>query len=565
MKQVFRKTVIMLLCVCLAASVFSSCSKKDKPIDFIYPFSGEVNSYDPQVAATSDEYLIIENTFEGLIRIDDDGKVRAGAAEKWNISDDGKTYTFNIKKGLKWDIRTDKYTEGDNKGEFKDSRLQLLGKEFNPDITAHDFVFALRRAVDSNTQCPLFSYISSIKNAVAINSGKKKIEELGVKAKDDYTLVITLSGKDDSFMEALTSAAAMPCNEEFFNATKGKYGLSTKYTLFNGQFYVNQILESSYLLKKNDYYTGPSPTNATELTLKIPDEEESKKTVERLISGYYDAAYISSEQSEQIKENEGVTFLPYNDTTLAFVFNTNDKVFQSKTMRRAFCLGFSRNEKTDKEYLSPANNLTPSSSKIGSKNACELMGATAKNQNQNMSNQLFKKALEVLDVSDITVTVLTTPELEDAAKLMLQGIQSGIGAQTKNKSGETISFTLKVKALEKSELSSAMIKGEYDVAFVPFKATSDSAISFLRNSFSSKGGFDNKKFEKALQNAEKASDIKKKAEYVKQAEEIVIESYSVCPVLWQSNYFARASGVKNVQFHAGTGRVSFVNAQREEK
>ena len=542
MKQALRKTVILILCVCFAASVFSSCSKSDKPIDFIYPFSGDVNSYDPQVAATSDEYLIIENTFEGLIRIDDDGKVRAGAAEKWDISNDGKTYTFKIKKGLKWDINTEKYTEGEKKGEFKDSRLQMLGYEFNPDITAHDFVFALRRAVDSKTECPLFSSLSSIKNAVAINSGKKSIETLGVKASDDYTLVITLSGEDSSFMETLTCAAA-----------------------FNGQFYVNQILESSYLLKKNDNYKGPSPTKATELTLKIPDEDESKKTVERLVSGYYDAAYISSEQSEQINDESGLTFIPYNDTTLAFVFNTTGEIFRSKYMRQAFCLGFSRNEKTDKEYLAPAKNLIPSSCKIGSENAGKLIGSTIKEENQEKSIKLFKKALDVLDITDVTVTVLTTPEFEESAKLMLQGIQSGIGAQTKNKNGDTISFTLKVKSFEKSELSAAMAKGEYDIAFVPFKATSSSALSFIRNNFSSIGGIDKDKLENALIKAEDTNDIKEKAKYVKNAEKIVIESYSVCPMLWLSGYFAQANGVKNVQFHAGTGRVSFVNAKREEK
>ena len=565
MKQIFRKTVIMLLCVCLSASVFSSCSKKDKPIDLIYPFSGNVNSYDPQVAATSDEYLIIENTFEGLIRIDDDGKVRSGVAESWDISEDGKTYTFKIRKGLKWDIDTEKYTEGDKKGEYMDSRLQLLGYEFNPDITAHDFVFALRRAVDSSTECPLFSSLSSIKNAVAINRGKKSSKTLGVKAVDDYTLVITLSGEDSSFMETLTSAAAMPCNEEFFNATKGKYGLSTKYTLFNGQFYINQILESSYLLQKNEYYKGPSPTEASELTLIIPDEEESKKIVDKLISGYYDAAYISSQQSEQIKDDSGITFIPYNDTTLAFVFNTSGEIFQSKMMRRAFCLGFSRDEKTDKEYLEPAKNLIPSSCKIASESANSLIGTTVKDRNQKKSNELFKEALDILDIEDITVTVVTTPQLEESAKLMLQGIQSGIGAQTKSKDGNTISFTLKVKALEENELSAAMVKGEYDIAFVSYKATSNSAISFLRNSFSSSNAVDKKKFEKALVNAENASDIEKKAIYVKQAENAVIESYSVCPMLWQSGYFAQAVGVKNVQFHAGTGRVSFVNAQREEQ
>ena len=564
MKKFIKKSLITLLCVCFAAGVFSSCSKSDKPIDFIYPFSGDVNSYDPQVASTSDEFLIVENTFEGLVRINDNGEVRPGAAESWSVSPDGKTYTFKIKKGLKWDIRTDKYTQGEKKGEFRDSRLQMLGYEFNPDITAKDFVFGLRRAVDPKTECPLFSSLSSIVNAVEINSGKKKVETLGVQATDDYTLVIKLRGADESFMQTLSCAAAMPCNEEFFNATKGRYGLSTEFTLFNGQFYVNQILESSYLLKQNEYYTGPSPTKATELTLKMPDEEESDNIVERLTSGYYDAAYISSSQSEQFSVDSGLTFTPYNDTTLCFVFNTNGEIFQSKLMRQSFCLGFSREEKTGKKYYAPAKNLTPSSCKIGSKTAKNLIGETVKKQDTEKSIELFKKGLEIIDKSDITVSVLTTPEYEETAKLMLQGIQSGIGAQTRNKSGEQISFTLKVKTLESGEFKTAMAKGEYDIAFVPFKATSDSAISFLKNSFSSRSGIDTKKFETALLNAEKSSDTEKKGEYIKQAEKTVIESYCVFPMLWQTNYFAQAKGVSGVDFHTGTGRVSFVNADRKE-
>ena len=559
-----KKALIMMLCVCFAASVFSSCSKSEKMIDFIYPFSGDVNSYDPQVAATSDEYLIIENTFEGLIRIDDDGTVHPGCAENWSVSDDALTYTFNIQKGLKWDIRTDKYKEGEHKGEFRDSRLQMLGYEFNPDITAKDFVFALQRAVKPETKCPLFSSVSSIVNALEINSGKKKAETLGVRAVDTYTLEIRLKNPDEAFMEALSGAAAMPCNEEFFNATKGRYGLSTKYTLFNGQFYVNQILESSYLLKRNEDYNGPSPTKASELTLKIPDEEESQKTVERITSGYYDAAYITSAQSEKIKKDEKITLTPYNDTTLAFVFNTSNEVFQSKIMRQAFCLGFSRDNTGNKSYLSPAKNLIPSSLRIDANNASQAIGTTVKEQNSEKSISLFKKGIEIIDKEDLTVTVLTTPQYEETVKFLLQGIQSGIGAQTKNQSGETISFTLKVKALEEAELKTAMAKGEYEIAFMPFKATSDSAISFLKNNFEGKSGVDNKKLKSALLNAEKAGTLSKKAEYVKNAEKTIIETYSICPMLWESSCFAQAKGVSGVQFHAGTGRVSFVNATREK-
>ena len=558
-----KKVLAMMLCILFAVSVFSSCSKKEKPIDFIYPFSGDINSYDPQVASTSDEYLIIENCYEGLIRMDDDGTVHPGCAESWSISENGLVYTFRIQKGLKWDISTDVYTEGENKGKFKDERLEMMGYEFNPDITAHDFVFALQRAALSETKCPLFSSLSSIKNAVEINSGKMKAASLGAVAKDDYTLVITLKSPDEAFMQSLTCAAAMPCNEEFWRATKGRYGLSTNFTLFNGQFYLRQILESSYVLKKNDDYKGPAPAIASELTLKIPSEDDKSDTIERLTSGYYDAAYISSFESERINDSKNLTFTEYNDKTLAFVFNTNSEVFQSKTMRKAFCLGFSREEDTEKSYFVPAKNLIPSSCKIGANNACEAIGQTVKKQNNTQSVSLFKKGIEIIDKTDFTVTVLTTPEYENAAKLMLQGVQSGIGAQTKDKNGETVSFTLKVKVLASEELKTAMSKGEYEIAFIPYKATSDSAISFLKNSFSGRSGFDGEKLDKALINAEKAGTPDTKAKYVKEAEKIIIESYSICPVLWETSYFAQATGVSNVQFHSGTGRVSFVYANRD--
>ncbi|MBR3148619.1 MAG: hypothetical protein IKF64_00460, partial [Eubacterium sp.] len=244
MKSKVTRLICVILAVILVAVSFSSCSGKEKLIDFIYPFSADVNSFDPQVAATSDEYLIIENTFEGLIRMDDEGNVQKGVAESWEISDDGLNYTFHLKKGLKWNINAEKYDEGEKKGEYKDERLRMLGYEFNPDITAHDFVFALQRAVSPETQCPMFSSVSSIENASAIYSGKMSRDKLGVSAPDDYTLTIKLAYPDSSFMETLTSAVAMPCNEEFFNATKGRYGLLTKFSLFNGQFYLSQILES---------------------------------------------------------------------------------------------------------------------------------------------------------------------------------------------------------------------------------------------------------------------------------------------------------------------------------
>ena len=91
MKKAAEKVISLFLCAVLVTALFSACSKGTKKIDFIYPFSADVNSYDPQVASTADEYLIIENTFEGLIRIDDDGTVKKGCAESWDVSSNGLT------------------------------------------------------------------------------------------------------------------------------------------------------------------------------------------------------------------------------------------------------------------------------------------------------------------------------------------------------------------------------------------------------------------------------------------------------------------------------------------
>ncbi len=562
MNKRFKQFFSLFLSAVMIFTVFAGCSRNEKLIDFIYPFSANVNSYDPQVASTADEFLIIENTFEGLVRTLDDGTVVKGCAESWDISKDGLTYTFHIKRGLKWNIDHDKYTEGENKGKFKDERLRLLGRDFDPDITANDFVFALRRAVSPETNSPLFASVSAIKNAVKIHNGKLSADKLGVAAKDAYTLTVSLSSPDGDFLQTLSSSVAMPCNAEFFNATGGRYGLETKYTLFNGQFYLSQILESSYLLKRNKFYNGPSPANAGELTLKIPDE--SSNTVELLQKGYYDAAFITGHESSKLTKAKGISYIPYEDTTWAFLFNTANEVFQSKTMRKAFCTGLSEYSGS-KKYLNAAKTLTPRSCTIGGAPSAEKTGSTVLTPNTEESIRLWEKGLKVINETDITITIITPKTMQDEVRALLQGIQSGIGTVVKNSEGEPMTFTVKVEPLEDAELKTRVLTRNYDLAFYPFVSTSDSAEAFLdtftENSYT---GFNTDKLEKALTSSVKATDKATEAAFIKQAENEIIGTYSIYPAIYETSYYAAANGVDNIQFHAGTGRVSFVNATRKE-
>ena len=131
--KMIKKTIALMLCIILSFTLLAGCSGKSESLDFIYPFEGNIASFDPQIASTSDEFLVIENCFEGLVRVLDDGTIQEGVAKEWSVSDDGLTYTFTLRQGAKWNVQS---KDKDNPTKAQ----ELMGLDFNPDVTANDFV-----------------------------------------------------------------------------------------------------------------------------------------------------------------------------------------------------------------------------------------------------------------------------------------------------------------------------------------------------------------------------------------------------------------------------------------
>ncbi len=438
MKSSKKLTILVItLIIALASFSFSSCSSVPDDIALIYPFGGDIYSYDPQVASTSDEYLIIENCFEGLVRCNDDGEIISGCAENWTISDDGLTYTFNMYHGLKWYIYN--------------SVSERMGNDWNPEITADDFVFALQRAADKNTNCPLYSTISCIKNAPKIHSGKASTSKLGVKAIDDYTLEINLSYVDNSFLETLSTAVAMPCNREFFEATNGRYGLDLQYTMFNGQFIITNILDSSYTLINNTSYAGPSKADATDLTLNIVDADID--ITSKLTSGYYDAAYIRGYESTPIFTSRDITLSPYTNITWVLIINaaSTNTILSEKDARQALMLAVSDIDLDNYNYLTKATNFIPPSCTVDGENYTENANSVSFGSDSEKAIDLWKNTLKKVGVYSVDLTVLAPEGLLDASKRLIQGIQSSIGAISSIDSKD-VNFSLKVDSMSESEL-----------------------------------------------------------------------------------------------------------------
>ena len=259
-------TIILLFCA-------TSCGNKTEDAYIYFELPEIPLTLDPQIASTDTELLIVKNIYEGLLRKNIEGKIVNGAVE--SFTKNGLTYTFNIRKDAKW-------SNGD-------------------DLTAEDFVFGLKRAVNPKTKAPFATRIFSIKNAQSINNGKKKLESLGVKAVDSKTLEIQLEKEDELFLENLTTSVAMPCNEKFFNECSGKYGLFKDNIIGNGSYRLTKWNKESFGIRlyRNNDYTGDFFAKNSAVFLTCNND---KPVTQKLKDSDIDIAFIDCAKAAQMQE-----------------------------------------------------------------------------------------------------------------------------------------------------------------------------------------------------------------------------------------------------------------------
>lgn len=148
--------------------------------------SAKVDTLDPHRSSAKWENIVISDMFVGLMTITPDREVIPGVAQSWETSEDGLTWTFNLKE-TQW-------SDGEP-------------------LTADDFVYAFRRIQNPEIASQYSSLLYIVKNAAAVNSGDLPPEELGVRAIDDYTFEITLEEPAPYLPGLLTHYTTYPVPE----------------------------------------------------------------------------------------------------------------------------------------------------------------------------------------------------------------------------------------------------------------------------------------------------------------------------------------------------------------
>ncbi len=225
----FKKVMAAILAATLC--IFScGCGESVESAIIYYGVHEVPHTIDPQTASTFTELLIVRNLYEGLLREDENGNIVNGVCEEYSKCDN--IYTFKISEKACW-------------------------SDESP-ITANDFVFAFKRAITPETGCPNAADLFSIKNAYEIYTGKLSNSALGVTAVDNKTLQIELLADDEDFLYTLASATCMPCKQNFFEKTKGNYGMTRETTLTNGSYRLTKWDTESFAMriKKSATYCG---------------------------------------------------------------------------------------------------------------------------------------------------------------------------------------------------------------------------------------------------------------------------------------------------------------------
>ena len=276
----------------LATGVLAACggsqksSNSEAPKAYGYTYTADPETLDYLISGKQSTKVATSNGIDGLFTNDKYGNLAPAVAEDWSVSKDGLTYTYKIRKGVKW------FTSD--------------GEEY-AEVTAKDFVNGLKHAAD-NKSAALYLAQDSVKGLGDYLAGNNKdFSAVGVKAVDDYTLEYTLNQPEPFWNTKLVYSIFYPLNEEFEKSKGSDFGKATDPTslLYNGPFLLRGLTaKSSIEFVKNEKYWDKDNVHLDTVTLAYYDGSDQESLERNFTSGAYSYARLFPTSSNYSKVAE---------------------------------------------------------------------------------------------------------------------------------------------------------------------------------------------------------------------------------------------------------------------
>jgi oligopeptide transport system substrate-binding protein len=281
----------------------------------------EWSSLDPQVNFGASAGWILGDAYEGLVNFDATGQLIPGAAESWEASEDGKTYTFHLRDGLKW-----------SNGE---------------PLVAQDYVNGIKRTLDPATASEKGYYFYStiqIKGASEIaNAETTDMSGLGVTAPDTRTVVVEMLTPAPFIMDLMGSFQMAPLHSPSFDAHGTDAFIDPEFIVSNGAYVIKEIVPQSHvLLERNPNYWDAGSVQIPFVKYHVTEDVNTE--LKRYQAGEIDITNdIPIAQMDKLLTKTPDEVLTFASTYLIYYsFNLSVPPFDNIDVRRALTLAIDR-------------------------------------------------------------------------------------------------------------------------------------------------------------------------------------------------------------------------------
>ena len=462
---------------------------------------------DPQVASSASDIIACENLYSGLVRRTPDGSLAPELCERWEVSADRLTYTFYLKDGLT-------YTA--SKGAPTDYA-----------ITAEDFVFAFQRMFLPGTNSPYAVEFSALENSAAVLAGQKPASALGVTAAEPLKLVFRLSSPDETFLSKLTLPGAMPCDEAFFDSTRGTYGLTSASTLSSGHFYLYNWTSSGLFLRR-----AASGNQIDSLRL-VENTTSSGQSAEELINNEKCTAALDDSGTPTSLQS-----VSYSDTTWALLFNC-DSIFASTELRQALgSAAASAVEVPGGGLFAEAKGLIPDGLTVDGIDYRDAAGDLLPTIPD--AKALYMQARQGMASSDFNGVTILLPQ----GSGLTETVEQINGAWQKD-----CSLFFSVEEVPQEEFDARLASGKYTIALAPIRAEGGSVYQMLQQFAGDNNltGLTDPLYSETLAESTRRTGTAR-CQLLRDCERQLLEGCTVVPLAAQQKRLLVADGVEGLVF-----------------
>ena len=518
------KTVKVLLTAATAAGMLAGCGSKTDTDTFRFASELDIQGMDSTVVDDGMSFNAVHAITDGLTAVNEKGKTAPAIAKSWDVTDDGKTYTFHL--------RNAKWSNGDK-------------------VTANDFVYSWRKIIKNagNYAYMLGSGGASVKNADALmelgaNATDEQMATLGVTAKDDQTLVVELENKVPYFTDLMAFPCYFPQNEKFVEKCGKNYGTKPEYTLSNGAYKMTKWVKGNKAtFTKNDKYYDAKTVATKNLEMYLV--QDPKTAAQNFDNGKVDYARINSTLVDKYKGKD--TFTTFNEGYLFYLqLNFKNDTVANKNVREALAYAINRKDLCENVLKDGSKGATGF---IPSQLSTSPAGKDFRDDADKYVSYDQKKAQEYLDAAKkelgtdtITIDLLygTDESPMDTMAEYLQGSFSKLKGLKVNM----------VATVKKDRIYNREANGNFQVVCTRWGPDYADPTTYLNlaltDNSNNYGKYANAKFDALMEQIQKESDLTKRWDLMIQAEKVMMEDMAYIPVFEKGAATLKAKNVKGL-------------------